>query len=44
MLQNVIWDLGFSGSRFGFMWCKVIEKRRKANGLKRERDRRDLTP
>jgi hypothetical protein len=45
MLQSVIWDLGFFGSLmfFLFMWFKVIEKGRKANGLKRERDSKALT-
>jgi hypothetical protein len=43
MLQNVTWDLGFFGSLmllWGFMWSKVIEKRRKASGLKKERSKK----
>jgi hypothetical protein len=40
MLQSVIWDLGSYGFCYGFMWSKVIEKRRKANGLKRDRLKR----
>jgi len=43
MLRNVIWDVGFSRSSkllWGFMWFKVIEKKRKASGLKIERSQR----
>ncbi len=40
MLQSVTWDFGSSRSLmlfWGFMSLKLIEKRRKASGLKRER-------
>jgi hypothetical protein len=39
MLQSVTWDLGSFGSLmmlWGFMWFKVIDKRRKAGELKRK--------
>jgi len=39
MLQSVTWDLGSFRSLmmlWGFMWFKIIEKKRKAGGLKRE--------
>jgi len=39
MLQSVTWDLGSFRSLmmlWEFMWFKIIEKKRKAGGLKRE--------
>ncbi len=43
LLQSVIWDLGSSRSLmlfWGFMWSKIIEKKRKANGVKKEKSER----